>query len=182
MENEDISKGYNHSAEETRPAKPKLEGILSGKIQELKERKLVKVSRERDKEEREERIRQAQIPKKIFDKNGFFWDYRGKLFLFNRQYGEDGFTENQAKEIAEKVLDSINKKRLKKKGEDYIRIESSKYEFYVRVNALGEVYLPEHVNSGEKFADKSYIMTSDTKLIKGYAKAMAKESRRQIKN
>ena len=120
--------------------------------------------------EREEMRRRAEAPRNDLEAGDFFWDYKnGRLLLYNRPgEKEGGFSEEEAREIAPEILKKLRERRLKGIRGDYILIQGNGIPYYVMVENL-EVRLPESLDSSEGYSNKKYIITADSRKIKGYS-------------
>ncbi|MBS3075873.1 hypothetical protein J4429_05445 [Candidatus Pacearchaeota archaeon] len=105
---------------------------------------------------------------------GFYLKYKG-IYFFNRIYGNDGLEEEDIRKIAGQ-LEKVCKKCAYMVNEDYILVKSNGEKFYVHVDDIGIVWLPELVGSDADStrSQKVYGKTNDYKKVLGLVKRAQK--------
>jgi hypothetical protein len=101
---------------------------------------------------------------KIPIERGFYWNYKRVLF-FNNHFGSDGFNREDVEKIASQVRKASSlSARLYQ--DQHILVKADKEKFYVYINDLGQVFLPEI--GIDKSNRKIYGKTDNPKTIKRF--------------
>ena len=99
------------------------------------------------------------------ERDGFFLKYK-EIYFFNKTYGPDGFDKNEVKQIAPQI-EKICKKRSLRVRDEYALIRCDGQEFYVHIDDIDNIFLPELVGSAQDgtYRSKLYGKTDNPKNI-----------------
>lgn len=101
--------------------------------------------------------------------DGFYWKYKD-IYFYNSHYGKDGLEKIDIRKIAGQ-LEKVCMRCIQGIREDYVLVKNNGERFYVHVNDVGEVSLPELVGSNPNGprTQRIYGKTDDPEKVLGLA-------------